>query len=127
MCFGVTVMPRVWCLVVVVASALLLSVDLSCAAPELLVEYPDSDDYSKVILSCVEEPPFQDAITDAVYYRDETLLTELENNRILDVMPGEEEGAIQFTLTQQQEGWFSCGPSDEEDTMSDAVGLAGKG
>ena len=124
MCFGVTVMPRVWCLVVVVASALLLSVDLSGAAAELKVEYPDRpDDYSQVILSCVDgRTPFEDAITDAVYYRNGTLLSNLMN---VNVMPGEE-GAIQFTLTQQQEGKFRCGPSDDEDNRSAPVGLAGK-
>ena len=123
MCFGVTVMPRVWCLVVVVASALLLSVDLSCADPELRVEYPNRPDYNRVILSCVDVADFDERITDAVYYRDGTLLSDLVNDPISDVMPGEE-GAIQFNLTQQQEGKFKCGPSGG--ARSAAVGLAGK-
>ena len=125
MCFGVTVMPRVWCLVVVVASALLLSVDLSCADPELRVEYPDRPDYNRVILSCVDVADFDEHITDAVYYRDGTPLSDLVNDPILGVTPVEElEGAIQFTLTQQQEGEFKCGPSGG--ARSAAVGLAGK-
>lgn len=84
--------------------------------PNILVEYPDPENYNMVTLSC--RGSFGDFLDDAEFFKrvPEHSLVQLPGSII--------NGEITVNLTQAEEGYFSCSSASEGGTSSE-IGLAG--
>ena len=80
------------------------------AGTKLRVNYPVTGNYSQLVLSCTDGPHF---ISNATYFNNGTIIS----SQLL-------QQSISFSLTQDEEGEFSCGPSNGN--MSPPVTLAGE-
>ena len=91
-----------------------------CAAaegqPNLFVEYPQQGNYNLVTLSCRNS--FEESLNDAEFIK------RAPGQDSPVQLPGSPtNGEITITLTQEEEGYFSCSSAN---VPSDEIGLAGK-
>ena len=104
------VLVEVICVLAVVVSA--------CEAmPTIAAEYPDSEDYNRVTLTCSDS--FGTRLTDAEFLR------RADQGSPVQLPGSPTNGEITITLTQEDEGYFSC-TSDDGGGNSSEIGLAGK-
>ena len=89
------------------------------AMPNIAAEYPDSEDYNMVRLTCSDN--FGTRLTDAEFLKRAPGQGSGANQ--LQVSPTN--GEITITLSQEEEGYFSCS-SDSGGGTSNEIGLAGK-
>ena len=91
--------------------------ELTAALPQLNVVYPEHDNqnYRVVTLSCRDAVFF---VQNAIYRRNGADLGAVVN--VTDLTDED----VTFFFTQEQEGWFTCGPSTNN--MSPSIGLAGR-
>ena len=92
-----------------------------CAAdgqPNLVVEYPQQGNYNLVTLSC--RNIFEESLNDAKFFK------RVPGQDSPVQLPGSPtNGKITITLTQEEEGYFSCSSVSGGGTSSE-IGLAGK-
>ena len=89
------------------------------AMPSIAAEYPDPDNYSIVTLTCSDR--FGARLNDAEFQR------RAPDQGSRDELPGSPtNGEITITLTQADEGHFSCSSASEGGTSTNEIGLAGK-
>ena len=94
-----------------------LAVVYSCEAQvNLAVDYPETGNYSLVKLTCSDD--FGVRLNDA-----EFLKRVPEQNSLVQLPGSPTDGEITITLTQEEEGYFSCRSGN---VRSDEIGLAGK-
>ena len=95
----------------------LLAVVCSCEAQvNLAVDYPETGNYSLVRLTCSDN--FGTRLNDAEFFK----RTPGQDSPVQ--LPGSPtNGKITITLTQEEEGYFSC---RSVSVPSDEIGLAGK-
>ena len=86
------------------------------AMPTIAAEYPDPDNYSMVTLTCREN--FGTRLSDAEFLRS---APDQDSRHELPGSPTN--GEITITLSQTEEGYFSC---SSVSFPSDDIGLAGK-
>ena len=107
---------------VVLAAALLLSLPASQAL-QITATYPgEADgDYSRVRLTCTDD--FGGAPSSQVSFRLNTSLIDPSSTDLVSVTDSGE-GFLEFSLTQEQEGLFSCETGNDAE-VSNQIGLAG--
>ena len=106
---------------VTVVICLFVLMELTAAQPQLNVVYPERDDnqnYSVVTLSCQESAISAILVQNAIYQRNGAGLGTVVN--VIDLTVED----VTFVFTQEQEGWFTCGPNTNN--MSPSIGLAGR-
>ena len=87
--------------------------------PNIHADYPDSEDYNRVTLSCRNN--FGDLLTDAEFLRH----APRQDSRVR--LPGSPtNGEVIITLTPAEEGYFSCRSASGGGTSTNEIGLAGK-
>ena len=90
-----------------------------CAAeaqPNLVVDYPEPGNYSVVMLTCSDN--FGAKLNDAEFLRRAP-----EQDSPVQLPDSPTNGEITITLSQEEEGYFSC---RSDSVTSDEIGLAGK-
>ena len=93
--------------------------ELTAALPQLNVAYPelDNQNHSVVTLSCRESAISAIFVQNAIHQRNGAGLGTVVN--VIDLTDED----VTFVFTQEQEGWFTCGPNTNN--MSPSIGLAG--
>ena len=86
------------------------------AMPTIAAEYPDSEDYHEVRLTCSDN--FGTRLNDAGYLRRAP-----DQDSPVPLPGSPTNGEITITSTQEEEGYFSC---SSVSFPSDDIGLAGK-
>ena len=103
-----TVLVQLICLLAVVCSGE--------AQINLAVDYPETGNYNLVTLTCSDN--FGSTLNDAEFLRRDP------GQSSLDQLPGSPtNGEITITLTQEEEGYFSCRSAS---VPSNEIGLAGE-
>ena len=92
--------------------------ELTAALPQLNVVYPDNQNHSVVTLSCQESAISAIFVQNAIYQKNGMDLGTVVNE--IDLTDED----VTFVFTQEQEGWFRCGPSTSN--LSPDIGLAGR-
>ena len=105
---------------VMVVICLFALMELTAARPQLNVDYPERDNqnYSVVTLSCRDAASSAFFVQNAIYQRNGVDLGTVVN--VIDLTDED----VTFVFTQEQEGWFTCGPNTNN--MSPSIGLAGR-
>ena len=97
-----------------------LAVVVACEAmPNIHADYPDPENYNRVTLSCRNS--FQDLLSDAEFLRRAS-----RQNSPVQLPGSPTNGEITITLTQEDEGYFSCSSVSEGGTSTNEIGLAGE-
>ena len=87
--------------------------------PNIDAEYPDSEDYNRVTLTCSDR--FGTRLDDAEFLR------RAPDQGSRDELPGSPtNGKTTVTLTQEDEGYFSCSSVSGGGTSTNEIGLAGE-
>ena len=97
-----------------------LAVVIACEAiPDIHAYYPDPEDYNRVTLYCKNS--FEGLLNDAEFLR------RAPGQDSPVQLPGSPiNGGITITLTQEEEGYFSCRSVSGGGTSTNEIGLAGK-
>ena len=88
--------------------------------PNVHADYPVPEDYNKVTLSCRKS--FGDLLTDAEFLR----RTPDQDSPVPFQEGSPTNGEITITLTQEDEGYFSCRSDSGGGNSTNKIGLAGE-
>ena len=101
----------------------LVVVDLATAQLELDVEYPDTSNRGRVMLTCRDGLR---GLAGAVFQKDRVHLTPGPDSDQVTSLTDEVDGVVTITFTPAQEGVFRCvGPLPGDSRIPPETGLAG--